>query len=243
MADKEFSIYRIKNAVNGKCYIGLTCQAVRRRFCAHISDAKRGTLKTGVSLAIAKYGSDAFSVEVLATACCLREAQAIERGLIAQYGTMRPNGYNRTTGGETLKDPSMESRARMSASARRGNTGKFVRTPEIRAKQSESRKAILTPEMKAHIGSFHKGKFMSPETRAKISATKIGRRTMSEVDEAIWAVRGIYSDRAIAEMFGTKRGAVVAIWRRGFLMGLPQHGSGVVPPKPKWVMGNMRRSQ
>lgn len=179
LLDKEFSIYRITCKVNGKCYIGLTSQKVTYRFSAHISSAKSLDFRTGVARAIAKHGKENFSIEVMATACCFREAAAIERGLIAQYGTMRPNGYNRTTGGEEMKAPSVETRALMSAVAKNGNRGRYVRTPETRAKQSASRRAILTPEMKAHIGSFHKGKFMSPETRAKISATKKGKRPKS----------------------------------------------------------------
>ena len=167
-------MYRVNCEVSKKSYIGVTNRSLSTRWSAHVSTAKSGR-NTALAGAIRKYGEPAFSIEAIAYACDAREAAAIERGLIAQYGTLAPNGYNLTIGGEIGKLPALGVREKMSISAKKRGVH-YLRTPEVRAKQSAARKAIMSDELRKIASQTHKGKIMSPETRAKISASKAGKK-------------------------------------------------------------------
>jgi group I intron endonuclease len=95
-------IYKITNITNGKAYIGLTTKSVRSRWKAHISNAFAKNIQYYLYKAMRKYGLDSFKVETLYEAVDLRELIAVEKGLIAQYGTLyNSNGYNQSSGGES----------------------------------------------------------------------------------------------------------------------------------------------
>lgn len=83
---------------SGKCYIGKTTQELNRRWYDHCRDAQRGR-NTLIAKAISKYGKDAFSLEVLEISF-LDIIDNREMFWIATLGTLSPNGYNLTTGGE-----------------------------------------------------------------------------------------------------------------------------------------------
>lgn len=103
LLDETWEIYRATCAPSGKSYIGLTKSGHELRWYHHVRNA-RMRKRTGVlHSAIQKHGEVAFTVEVLYIASSEREAIAVERGLIAAHGTMHPNGYNLTSGGETFK--------------------------------------------------------------------------------------------------------------------------------------------
>lgn len=103
LSDEHWEIYRAKCVPSGKSYIGLTKSGHEMRWYHHVRNA-RIKRRTGVlHSAIQKHGANAFEIEILYIAGSEREAIAVERGLIAQYGTLHPNGYNLTSGGETFK--------------------------------------------------------------------------------------------------------------------------------------------
>lgn len=58
-------IYKITCLVSGKIYVGRTQQKLKRRIYKHKYEAKRG--RPGVDAAIAKYGWENFTVEVIET--------------------------------------------------------------------------------------------------------------------------------------------------------------------------------
>jgi hypothetical protein len=93
-------VYRITNLRNGKIYIGVTKCSIAKRWREHRSGAKRGV--TGLLYdAMRKHGTEGFRIEVVYEASSLEEMLMVERGLIAQYGTInRKIGYNLTGGGE-----------------------------------------------------------------------------------------------------------------------------------------------
>lgn len=86
-------IYKIKNLVNGKCYIGLTTVGIRRRFKEHC------IAKSYIGSAIRKYGKDNFVISVIDYADNFNELQRKEIYYIDKYDTFK-NGYNLTLGGE-----------------------------------------------------------------------------------------------------------------------------------------------
>ena len=98
-----WTIYKITNLINGKAYIGQTCQKVETRWAEH----KRGKTSTNSPLkrAIEKYGWDNFSKEVIDTADTLEEALEKEIYWIEYYKTCvlvygKEAGYNLSRGGE-----------------------------------------------------------------------------------------------------------------------------------------------
>lgn len=150
------SVYRVTNTVNGKSYIGICKGAVRLRWRRHCTDADRRKRSGCIILwkAIRKYGKETFALETLYEAVDWREACMVERGLIAQYGTMSPSGYNITAGGQgTLGYKAWEGRRH-------------------------------TTETKRKMSQWQIGKKLSEETKRKISAKAIGRRkSPEEVEE------------------------------------------------------------
>ena len=89
-------IYKLTSP-SGKSYVGLTTQQIEKRMWKH----KRGRRCRLLSRAIEKYGFDTFKLEVLDENVPNRELGELERTRIEEHGTLAPNGYNLSTGGET----------------------------------------------------------------------------------------------------------------------------------------------
>lgn len=141
--DKKFVVYMHKNLVNGKVYIGQTC---------NLSERWRGSGKNYFNSikffnAIKKYGWDSFSHEVLYDNLNQEAADILEKELIEKYDSIR-SGYNLKEGG-ARGQLSQESLKKMGDSIRRG----FIEHPERREKIRQ--KAI--------------GRKMSPEPKRAIS--------------------------------------------------------------------------
>jgi len=174
-------------------YVGLTKRTLAARWKSHVSSAKRNEPQA-MPRAINKYGPDAFAIQAVATARDYESLKALEVELIAQYGTMAPNGYNLTVGGEgrTGYVVSAETCQRISigrmgkpsrngqkntpehnAAAARANTGK-VRSPELRAVLSAAMLAFYARE------GVTLGRSPSKETREAISAKLVGRKPTAE---------------------------------------------------------------
>lgn len=94
-----FSVYIITHTVSLKAYVGFTGLTMNRRFQKHCSDARKGE---GWLLhkAMRKYGTDMFSVDMLATAETRTEAAELEKWYIVEFDTRAPTGYNLTDGGD-----------------------------------------------------------------------------------------------------------------------------------------------
>ena len=56
-------LYRVTNLMNGKKYIGITRSSVGKRWKQHCYYSRKQT--TLLAKAIAKYGADAFTIEVV----------------------------------------------------------------------------------------------------------------------------------------------------------------------------------
>lgn len=92
-----YSVYSFTNIINGKKYIGLTCD-VKRRYAQH----KKGKSRAVVfCLAIKKYGFENFNFNILKEDLTLKEAKSFEQKQILELNTMVPNGYNQTKGGDS----------------------------------------------------------------------------------------------------------------------------------------------
>ena len=103
-------VYKIKNIVNNKVYIGQSIRPIEQRFKRHINDAINNNLNTHFARAIRKYGQDKFEIEQIDVANSQEELNKKEQYWIRYYDAMR-NGYNETDalykcGGNTYKNKS-----------------------------------------------------------------------------------------------------------------------------------------
>lgn len=95
-----WSVYRLTCKTSGKAYIGATRKPVANRFLAHRISSRHRVGCAALGAAIRKYGEDAWLLETLYIASSEAEMYAVEKGLIAAYGTLAPHGYNLSTGGD-----------------------------------------------------------------------------------------------------------------------------------------------
>lgn len=175
-----YYLYKISNYVNGKIYIGLT-KNPKRRWQQHKSDAK-GKCKQYIHHAMAKYGIDNFTFEIISSHKILEDADRHEISLINQYNTRNKQyGYNIAVGGEHGMlgfHHSDDAKKKMSES-RKG----YKPSIETRQKMSKSRsKVIITDEWAQNISKSNKGKIISQETKDKMSkAQKNVNRNYTEL--------------------------------------------------------------
>lgn len=94
-----FTLYKITNSINDKVYIGQTKQALNTRWVGHQSSANRDSLQA-IHCAMRKYGIENFSIDAIAYAKNLEEANEMEKQLIISNNSLvTQNGYNIKEGG------------------------------------------------------------------------------------------------------------------------------------------------
>jgi group I intron endonuclease len=151
---------------SGKRYVGMTQRDVVWRFYAH----KNRRNDRPLSRAVAKHGWDNFEKRIVFRSDDKAALIAKEIELIAQFGSMVPNGYNCTAGGEgtaRLARP-----PHVIAAIKAAHTGKVV---------SETTRAKLRaahhrgPPRNSFTGRKH-----SEETKRRISEKKLGFRHSDE---------------------------------------------------------------
>ena len=108
----SWSVYKITNVSNSKCYIGITQKTLQKRLSEHFRDATSGRLNANGTIyalhaAINKYGKVVSSLRVRKWAVAESSAikGKIQHSLFNAYGGGKsrrgqPRGYNQTTGGE-----------------------------------------------------------------------------------------------------------------------------------------------
>ena len=103
MAERTYTVYCHTNKVNGKKYIGITAQAVNKRWRAN-GNGYLGSHQRAFASAIKKYGWDNFTHELLVDNLSQEEALKKETELIIKYhtyiGDPECQGYNMTFGGQ-----------------------------------------------------------------------------------------------------------------------------------------------
>lgn len=143
-------IYKITNIVNNKIYIGQTIQTLQKRFKRHIRSMKKEKYPLYNSMNI--YGIENFKIETICE-CLVVDLDRMEIFYIQELSTLAPFGYNLTSGGGGMRNPSAETRLKM----RNSHLGKKL-SPETCKKLSEVRTGVKR----------------SLETRNKISKSRLG---------------------------------------------------------------------
>ena len=123
-------IYKHTNLINGKIYIGQTCQKPEDRWdygCGY----KRHNLH--FYNAIKKYGwKEGFSHEIIEQNIpTLEEANEKEKYWIAYYNCKEPNGYNLTDGGNGSSGHPISEEAKLKISIANGKPVRCLETGEV----------------------------------------------------------------------------------------------------------------
>lgn len=185
--DKKFIVYIHRNLINGKVYIGQTCNLSERWRC----NGKNYSTSVKFYNAIRKYGWDNFSHEVLYDNLNQEAADILEKELIEKYDSIN-NGYN-LKGGGSRGVLSEESLKKMGDSIKRG----FAEHPERGLK---IRRALLgrkgTPE-ESRIKSLHNKKSILIEIDGEIGSTnywakraKTSKRKIRQIKES-YGISGV----------------------------------------------------
>lgn len=89
-------IYKVKNKISGKVYIGQTVNSLEQRKNEHINFSRNG--KSKFNRAIKSYGYENFDWEIIDTAKTKEELNEKEIKYIQEYNSIE-NGYNMVEGG------------------------------------------------------------------------------------------------------------------------------------------------
>lgn len=149
--DKKYYIYMHKNKINGKVYIGQTCQNPIYRW--NHGEGYKGSPR--FYSAIQSYGWDNFEHLILYNNLTLNEANKIEADLIAKFHSTDLNyGYNLDEGGKN-KGTNEETRKKQSVSA--------------------MNRPIVTEKTKQKLSQISLGLKRSKETKKKMSEAALKR--------------------------------------------------------------------
>jgi len=172
--DKEYTVYMHTNKINGKKYIGITCQGVERRWRNNGSGYKNSIYFYN---AIQKYGWENFNHKVLEEGLTKEYAESEEIRLIKEYKTTdRNNGYNIANGGKSNGMHSEETKKKMSEKVKQRDIdySKLSKMWEI------NRNRTYTEEHKQNISKANKGKKRTEEHIENIRKSHLGYKQTEE---------------------------------------------------------------
>lgn len=154
--ETNYYVYKHTNKVNGKVYIGITCQKPKQRW----GNGKGYKKNKHFWHSIKKYGwNKGFDHEILYSGLSQRQAEVMEISLIAYYdSTDRNKGYNISLGGGLQSE---KTRQKISEAIKGENNPMYgkTHTEETRQKISEANIGkVLTEEHKRKISKGAKGK-------------------------------------------------------------------------------------
>ena len=154
--EKNYCVYVHINKINGKMYVGQTCQKPEDRWKSGYGYRKN----THFGKAIKKYGWDNFEHIIVAENLDKEKANYIEMLLISGYNTQNQNeGYNHTAGGEGMTNfkHTEESKKKMSEA----NKGKHL-SEETKKKISIRLSGVNNPLYGKPMSEEHKQKLKKP---------------------------------------------------------------------------------
>jgi group I intron endonuclease len=187
MADVGY-IYRARNIINDKCYIGLTIDPIKR-----ISEHLWHKDDFYFQRAINKYGNHNFEWDIIESDIPLNMLKQTEIDYIILFKSFIPNGYNLTTGGEGCQgricsDITKAKIGKAHKGKKRSDAAKLnMSNAHMGHKPSEETKRKMSESQRnrkrhSYIGrkisatkKGVKGKSPSPETRVKLSLARKGR--------------------------------------------------------------------
>ena len=189
--EKTWCVYIHRNKINGKVYIGQTCQQPREK---RWRNGHGYNENPHFYSAIIKYGWDNFEHIIYKDNLTQEQADELESNLIKQFNSMNDNyGYNMTSGGDHPK-LSKESKEKISNALK----GKPL-SQEHKKKLSEAAKRRKTP----HFSEEHKKK-IGEHQKKKVLCIETGMIFDTVTEAAEWA--GLNDHRNLSSYLTKKRG-------------------------------------
>ena len=183
ITNDKYCVYAHINKVNGKIYVGQTCQNPKYRW----NNGEGYKRSSYFYNAIKKYGWNGFEHIIVLNDLSLEDANYFEEILIQRLDTTNPTkGYNLQSGGknyicsEIVKQKMKENHADFKG-INHPNYGKHW-SEEVRRRMSEA----------------HKGKYASEETKQKMSESRRG-------DKSLWFGRH-HTEESKRKMSETRKG-------------------------------------
>ena len=177
---KTWTIYKLTNTVNGKCYIGQTCDFKRR-----INVHRLAKSKQGIHCAIRIHGWHNFAVDVLLDNLSKAEGNYWESLFIKTFDSKR-KGYNDTDGGDGVDSETarrtqntllVEGRHNFQAIDHRERQRQWLSNPENRKLMSESQiRRFANPENRKKQSERIKAAWQDPEKRERMIQASRGRK-------------------------------------------------------------------
>ena len=192
--DRKHFIYLITNLVNGKVYVGKSVNP-QDRWHYHKKIALGGKEKysenfSAIHAAIAKYGIDNFSFEIIDEFDYEVEAYKAEtKWILLLCSNLKKFGYNCNLGGEGGIVPNEETRQKLIAA--QNTPEKLKQKSDLMKKRHEenpgflsdvhkgnqyTKGMILSEDHKNKISDKLKGRVFSEETRQKMSDSQTGEK-------------------------------------------------------------------
>ena len=200
---KAGSIYIVTNKLNGHQYVGLTTKTVARRWSEHKTSAVIGR-KTYLYSALRKYGPEVFEAQEYFAAFNAEDLSSLEREVIQDLCPV----YNQTNGGEHTRgrkhSPELLERIRLKNTGikrteaqkevqRRISKEHWDNNPEFRraclAALEKGRKNTDQAKRIEAVRASASGREWTEASRAKLSASCMGRRYGPEVIERMAATK------------------------------------------------------
>lgn len=171
-------IYKIKNKINGKIYIGQTLFTLEKRIKEH---SRNSSCCPAIKNAIKKYGIDNFEIKVLINCNTQEELDSRENFCIRIFNSLAPNGYNLKFEGKGKGRYSEEVKKKISESVLKNHHTKKEGWISKKKKRFETVKG--SPEFRKKLSKAHTGKKMSDEARLKMSESAKKRKASIETRE------------------------------------------------------------
>lgn len=173
---RKFTVY-VHKSPSGKAYVGITCQQLKDRWgengYRYFKINKKGRMPhKALASAITKYGWNNFKHIIVAKDISENRAKSLEKDLIRHYKNLGLS-YNITDGGEGSlgRTVSEETREKI----RKGHLGKKLSEEHKRKIGLKSLGRKHTQEEKEKISRANKGKEVPEDRRKRISKTLKGR--------------------------------------------------------------------
>lgn len=187
MAEKISGVYRIRNVVSGRFYIG-SSEDIYRRFESHRKNLRNGKHSNiGLQTSWIEHGEDVFKFDIVYR-CGVDQIREVERRFLVPLLShpMCTNMHDGTyvfprTGMKHTEETKAKISAKVQAALAEGRGGKFIPTEETRRKMSEANKGnqsakghVRTDEHRARLSEANKGnknwlgKNHSEESKAKM---------------------------------------------------------------------------
>lgn len=193
---KTGCIYKIKNKINKKCYIGQTSRGFKVRVSEHLRSARSGNRNSAIHKALRKYGEANFEFTIVVDNVPEDLLDGLEINVIAAEQAYGKYGYNLGEGGNTNRNRIVSTETRHKLS--KAKLGKKMNlTDEERAVLSENMKGTNNPmygkthteETKRMISALNKGRRASESTKKKLSDSCKGTKSYRAL------LIGIYSNK------------------------------------------------